>query len=86
MEIIWGHTWWRSVKLLFERLNHWRGEGLAFLPDIDELLNLFLHGGEYVSYGPKRHTRMGRVGIPWRRAMLPSRYTGARATKYGKSS
>jgi hypothetical protein len=40
------------VELLSKRLEHWCRERLALLPDIKELLNLFLHGGLCVSYDP----------------------------------
>lgn len=47
----WEHTWWWSSELLFEGFNHWRWEGLAFLPDINEFLYLLLLRHGYVSCG-----------------------------------
>ena len=33
-----------SIQFLFERSEHLQGEGLALLPDINELLDLLLNG------------------------------------------
>lgn len=57
-----GLTLRGSIQLVFEGSEHLQGEGLALLPDINELLDFLLHEKRRVSGNSIRPRKFRRGG------------------------